>query len=104
MNLNEGQIRNGSRKVIGKLEGSPVIELATKGGLHLVVTSRKGRAETLGAGSHRAIARHIAMKKAPEIEWTELSKADFWAPEDLGLDLVAQYETMTDAIRKAEGC
>jgi len=80
---------------------NPVIELMTKGGLHMIITARGGKFETLGVGSHRAVARHIASQKA-DVVWTELSKADYVPPEDYTL-LLTTYEAMTEQIRKAQG-
>lgn len=61
---------------IGLLKGRPVMHLRTKGGYHLVVTPKGGGHETLGAGHHWAVAQHLAGRYAPEVVWTELSKAD----------------------------
>lgn len=97
MNIPANQISY--KKQIGKLDGDPIIEMATKGGLHLIIASRKGKAETLGTGSHRAIARHIAEKKEPKIEWTELAKSD-----QLELSyfqhLLPKWEEITEDFRK----
>jgi hypothetical protein len=90
------------KKQVGKTKkGTPVWELATKGGLHLIVKAQDGNFETLGTGPHRAIARHIADQHEPEIAWTELSKSDH-------LDyvviepLLPKYEKLTAEMRLLE--
>jgi hypothetical protein len=92
----------GKPKKIGEYEGQPVMELATKGGLHLVVAMKKnGKTETLGTGSHRAIARFIAEKEFPGVKITELEKS-----EDLPRWLVEkhapQFVELTERIRALE--
>lgn len=101
MQIDQAQLAGKPRKV-GTRAGKPVMELATKGGLHLIVSSRDGRFETLGTGPHRAVARFIAKKKAPEIQWTDLSKADHIEPEHF-MHLVPRYEALTQELRKAHG-
>lgn len=90
------------KKKIGTLNGDAVIELATKGGFHMVVTAHNGRVETLGCGPHRAVARHIAKKKEPSIQFSELSKADH-VDEAHYQFILPKYEAITAAFRKAEG-
>ena len=66
------------KKKIGMLNDMPVFEIGLIGGLHLIVTPTKGtsKVETLGAGSHRAVARHLAKQMHPTLEITELAKGD----------------------------
>ena len=66
-----------SKKKIGLLNGHGVVEVVLKGGLHLIVT-KQGDAKTsiLGTGPHRAVARFIAEKNEPDLQWTEMSKSD----------------------------
>jgi hypothetical protein len=48
----------------------------TAGGLHLIeMRSPDGRKEVIGAGSHRAVARHLAKRKHPDLVWTVLEKS-----------------------------
>lgn len=62
---------------IGSLNGNKVMELTTKGGLYLVVVAKSnGKVETLGTGSHRAIARHIAAKDNPALKIAKLEKSE----------------------------
>lgn len=90
------------KKQIGKLGDVPIWELGLMGGLHLVVAARKGKAETLGVGPHRAVARHIAMKREPSMTVTELSKSDYYDPAHFQ-HLVPRYEAMSAAFREAQG-
>ncbi len=86
------------KKKIGTLKGRPVIELATTGGLHLIVMSKADGIETIACGPHKAVARHIAKKKHPEIVFSELSKSD-WVDPACFQHLLPQWETVTDRIR-----
>lgn len=85
------------KKRIGKMEGQPVFEVGLIGGLCMVV-DRRG--QPLGAGPHRAVARHIAKKRNPTLEWTELSKADH-VEEEHYAHLLPQYEELTDQLSAA---
>lgn len=91
-----------SKKKVGNLKGKPVIELVTTGGLHLVVAAKNGSFETLGTGPHRAVARHIAMKRESEITWSELNKADHVDVSHFE-SLLPRYEQLTDEFRKSQG-
>lgn len=93
MNIDKEQIQ--SKRTIGKLKGQPVLELVTKGGLHMVIAQKGGKHEAIGIGPHVAVAKHIASKKEPEIVFTELSKADYMEPY-LYMALVPEYERLTD--------
>lgn len=86
-----------SRKV-GTLEGKPVFEVGTIGGLHLIIATRKGKTETLGVGPHRAVARHIAKKREPDFILTDLAKGDD-CPEESFSTLLPKYEQITKAMR-----
>ena len=81
------------RKDIGTLDGRPVIELGLKGGLHLVLTTNGPKIDYLGVGPHRAVARFMAKKRQPNIQFQELSKAED-APVSTFQHLVPQYEAM----------
>jgi hypothetical protein len=87
------------KKNVGTLKGKPVIELATTGGLHMIVTAQNGGVETLGTGPHRGVARYIAEQHEPDIIWTELSKADYLDPEHFAFCLPA-YQELTERMRR----
>lgn len=89
------------KKRIGNIKGSPVIELSTIGGLHLLVVARKGTFETLAAAPHRAVARFIAKKREPDLEITELSKSEEVDPSSFE-HLLPKYEELTAALRAAQ--
>mgnify|MGYP000904811848 CR=1 FL=1 len=100
MNLTREQLQY--HKKVGKLNGRPVFEIATKGGFHMIVAPKGTGYETLGTGPHRAVARHIAEKTEKEILWTELSKSDWVDPADFA-DLIPKYEEVTRYIRSVQG-
>jgi hypothetical protein len=89
------------KKQIGLYKGKPVMECATTGGFHIIVGIKNGAQHTFGTGSHRAIARHIARKREPELEITELSKADH-VPVEAYAHLLPQYEALTDRFNGLE--
>jgi hypothetical protein len=88
------------KRQIGVSSGRPVFALETRGGYHLIMTLNKNKPETLGYGSHIAIARHIASTKA-NIEWNELSKSESWELDSFK-ELLPKYTAITDELRKME--
>lgn len=88
------------KKNIGSLKGRPVIEIGLKGGYHLICSLKGGSVEYLGAGPHRAVARHIAKKRAPDMMITEISKSDHVDTAHF-VHLVPHYEGMTDQLNNA---
>ena len=101
MDIKESEVAY--KKRVGKLDGAAVFEVGLKGGLHLIFAHKNGKLQTLGAGPHRAVARHIAKKKAEDkIDWTDLSKSDHVEPEHFA-DVLPFYEALTDAIRQRQG-
>jgi hypothetical protein len=97
MNIPEAQIV--LKKKVGEANGKDVVYIKTVGGLHLMVNSR---GNVLGSGPHRAVARHLATKFEPDIQWTELSKADH-VPLAHYEHLLPEYEALTKEFRKAQG-
>lgn len=89
------------KKKIGKVKNNPVFHLKTSGGLSLILMTKNGKVETLGSGSHVAVARFIAEQHEPDIEWTELSKS-----EELDIkafaSVIPEYEALTGRIRDLE--
>lgn len=90
------------KRRVGRIGNAPVIELATTGGLHLIVTARGGKGEVLGTGPHRAVARFIAKKREDKIEWTDLEKSDP-VPYECFKDELPKYEAYTDSLRERQG-
>lgn len=104
MNIDEKQLAGKPRQV-GTLDGVPVMEFATKGGLNLITTMRSNKPEILGAGSHRAIARNVAKKTVKKnyrnaIQWSSLEKSE-WIDEVYYKHLLPKYEAITDQLRNA---
>lgn len=93
MNITSAHIE--SKRQIGTLKGRPVVEIATTGGLHLIVTPNGTGVTTLGAGPHRAVARHIAKKRNPDLQFTMLEKSEDVAIEYFE-DVLPQCESLTD--------
>jgi len=91
-----------TKKVIGRLGAKKVFQLTTLGGLNIVVVAKAEGFETLGLGSHAKIAQHIAKKKEPSIEFTELSKSED-IPVEYFQFCLPKYEALTDAMRKRQG-
>lgn len=89
------------RKKVGKLGDAQLVEVGLIGGLHMIVKAKNGKTEVLGAGPHRAVARHIAKKRNPEIEFTELNKADHIEPEHYA-SVLQKYEELTDQLSTPE--
>lgn len=90
------------KKQVGKTEeGDPIWEIATKGGLHLVMKPKGQKFETLGTGPHRAIARHLAEKRC-KITWTELNKSDHLDYHVME-PLLPKYAALTEIMRRVEG-
>jgi hypothetical protein len=99
--LDEKQVEY--KKRVGRWGAAPVIEVGMKGGLHLIFAARNGSFETLGAGPHRAVARHIAKKKSDgKIVWSDLAKSDH-VEEVHFQHLLPKYEELTDALRARSG-
>lgn len=96
MDIGKEQIQ--SKRTVGKLNGKPVLELVTKGGLHMIIAQKGDKHEAIGTGPHVAVAKHIAAKREPEIEFTELSKADYMEPY-LYMSVVPEYERLTDMLQ-----
>jgi hypothetical protein len=88
------------KKRIGSLENAPVFEVGLIGGLFLVVKPKGSSFETLGAGSHRAVARHLAKKLHPKMEVTELAKGDWIDPSTFQHQL-PKYENIVNQLNDA---
>lgn len=97
MDLSAKQL-TGKPKKIGRLNDKDVFGMTTKGGLSLVVSAKDGAFETLGAGPHAAVARHIAKKRNPDVVFTELNKADY-IDERAYAQYLPKYESITEALQ-----
>lgn len=84
-----------TRRKVGTLNKRPVIEIVTTGGLHLWVCAKSDGVQTLAAAPHRAVARHIAKKRHPDMIITELSKSD-WIDPICFQHLLPEWEHTTD--------
>ncbi len=95
--MNITNVHIASKRKIGTIGSRPVYEIATTGGLHLVVAPKAGGVETLGSGPHRAVARFIAQKRNSELQLNELAKSEFVPPECFQ-HLLPEYEALTEHI------
>lgn len=88
------------KKKIGLCKKGDVVYAKTKGGLHMVfVPPHDGKKpEFLGFGPHKAVARHIAEENEPDLQWTELSKADHYDLPDFE-HLLPEYRELTNSVR-----
>jgi hypothetical protein len=91
-----------SKKKIGVDGEDAVYEVSTVGGLYMVLAARKKGTETLGVGSHKAVARWLASKKAKGLQFTELNKSEF-VGEDCIRHLLPKWEAITNAVRGRQG-
>ena len=102
MQIDAKQIKKGSKKRIGHLNGDNVYELQTVGGLAMVILAKAGAPKVLGLAPHKAIARHIAKEKEEELVIDELSKS-----EDLSLEmfkhLVPTWSNITERVEEKLG-
>lgn len=83
------------KRKVGKSGSRDIYHVKTRGGLHVMARSD---GTVLGAGPHRAVARHLAQKFEPEAEWTELSKSDH-VDFEVFAHLVPKYEDITVKMR-----
>ena len=84
-----------SKSIVGKLGNKVLWAVSTIGGLHLVESgSPDGSKAVLGAGSHRAVARMVAKRLQPEIEWTMLEKSQAIDERDMA-DILLFWEAVT---------
>jgi 5-formaminoimidazole-4-carboxamide-1-beta-D-ribofuranosyl 5'-monophosphate synthetase len=81
------------KKKIGSANGGDVLEVATKGGWHMVVVNKGKSFETLGVGPHRGVARFIAQKKDPTMIIHELEKSE---PLFIPTNMVQKYTAITN--------
>jgi hypothetical protein len=87
------------KKSIGRSKKGKLFGVGIFGGLHMVVAFNNGKQEVLGAASHPALARHIAMKNDPEIEFNDLAKSeqvDIWF---FNQEIINKYEDLTNQLR-----
>lgn len=83
------------KRKVGKSGTRDIYHVKTRGGLHVMARSD---GTVLGAGPHRAVARHLAQKFEPDAEWTELSKSDH-VDFEVFAHLVPKYEEITVKMR-----
>ena len=102
MQIPENQIKH--KKNVGTLKGNPVFEVYLVGGLHLlaVVDAKLRKTDIIATGKHRALSRHIAKMKAPDIIFTELNKGEEIPVEHFSWCL-EKYIELTEKLNKMLG-
>jgi hypothetical protein len=83
------------KRKVGKSGSRDIYHVKTRGGLHVMARSD---GTVLGAGPHRAVARHLAQKFEPDAVWTELSKSDH-VDVEVYEHLLEKYEDVTIKMR-----
>jgi hypothetical protein len=88
------------KKRIGSLDAAPVFEMGLIGGLYLITKPKGSKYEILGAGSHKAVARHLAKKLHKKLEISELAKGDWIDPATFQHQL-PKYENLVNELNDA---
>jgi len=87
------------KKAIGKNKKGQAWYIKMRGGLHLVTDNDN---KILGMASHRAVARHVAQMQDPDLEYTELSKSEYFAVSSFE-HLIPEALELTKRIRDLQG-
>jgi hypothetical protein len=90
-----------ARDVVGYLQGNPVYHVSTIGGYNMILVLKDGRLEPLGVGPHPGVARGIARKREPSIQFHQLQKSD--ENVDSNGRVFQRYEAVTDHLRAMAG-
>ena len=86
------------KRKVGKSGTRDIYHVKTRGGLHVMARSD---GTVLGAGPHRAVARHLAQKFEPDVVWEDLSKSDHVDFEAYAA-LLPKYEGITNTLRRLQ--
>ncbi len=102
MNVPAAQVK--SKRRCGRSGARAVWHAQTVGGFHIIaaVGDGSGAMEILGAGSHPAVARFLARRAAPDIEFDDLAKAEGDDIRDFQ-DMLPQAEAETRYCRQLQG-
>jgi hypothetical protein len=74
--------------------------ISTVGGLFLVeARSPDGSRQIIGAGSHRAVARHVAKRSHEDIEWSALEKSAEVNIQDVE-DLLPFWQSVVERVNQ----
>lgn len=85
---------------VGTCNKAEIWAVGTVGGLHLVeMRSPDGKKEVIGAGSHRAVARHLAKRKCPDLVWSILEKSSEPQLQDFE-DVLPFWQQVVDKVNK----
>ncbi len=95
MLIDDKQIKE--REVVGDLDGEPVWQFTTVGGLYVAALTGKKK-KLLAMAPHPGMLQFMAEKAEPNIKWTELNKSESH-PEWFD-HLVPKYEALTELLNK----
>lgn len=88
------------KKKVGVRNGKPVFCIGTIGGLYTIVCPlATGGFEPLGIGSHVGMAKFLAQRNAPDIEFDELHKSEDIDPRHFE-DFIPKYEALLQEIQE----
>lgn len=90
------------RRRVGSAGNRAIFAIGSIGGLHLIVAASRGGFETLGAGSHPGVARHVAKTHCDDLEFDDIQKSGQWN-QDLFAEFIPAAEELTQQIRRAQG-
>lgn len=87
------------RRLVGSLGSRPVYQIGGIGGIHVVAAGR----EILGMGTLGALARHVAKRAHPDIEFNDLEKSEAVDARAFPAGMVAEWEANTAEARRMQG-
>lgn len=89
-----------SDKIVGKLGNKTLRAVSTCGGFHLIeLRSPDGSRQVVGAGTLGCVARMVAKKNCPDIEWTMLEKSEDIDERDVA-DILGFWEEVTKRVQQ----
>ena len=103
MKIEQGHIDK--REIAGKTEdGRNIVYISTKGGLHSFFCKNKdGEIVSIGAAPHAAIAKFLASKKEPGIQWNEeFSKSESLQKSETTFDTLRKFMFSDLSLKKSE--
>jgi len=101
IDLNLEPVHIKTKKQVGTVNSKPVWELQTTGGLWVNVLGKGAGFEVIGTGPHRGVARYISEQKQPNVQWSDLAKADWHDPASFAF-ILPKYIAFTDALRERQ--
>jgi hypothetical protein len=91
----QNQIKD--KKRVGTLDGTPVVQMETVGGLYLWAVSKGQKTEILSCAPHPGVCKYLAQKKNPRLIVKELCKAEILEEASI-LSVLPRYEFITQRL------